>query len=533
MPKRLPDGSVVFIPQGEQSPFYYNETVRKYRREYTEFGFEYARSFKSHNIGGMVNYNQNKLYDPELAFLVPRGYQGLVGRVTYDFDQRYLAEFNIGYNGTENFAEGKRFGLFPAYSLGWLVSEESFFPKNNYVSMLKIRGSSGEVGNDQVGGDRFLYLPSSYGYTANYYNFGTFGVDLNGYQGSSEGKIGNPNLTWERARKTNIGVEMGLWKDHIKITADWFNETRDNILASLGTVPTIVGATLPAQNLGKMKNSGFDGDITYNNAINQFNYWVKANFTYAHNVVQFRDEASKMYVYQNQTGQRFGQNFGLIAEGFYNTWEEVNAPSRPISQWNSNKIQPGDVKYRDVNGDGYVNSDDAVPIGYSNFPEKTYGISMGGTYKGLDFSLLFQGADNVSVSYSRHARYGFREDAGVPDYILERSWTQERYEQGLPIDFPHLSEGDTNQKHNYTASSLWVRDASYVRLKNAELGYTLSGVIAKKLGITSVRFFANGNNLITWSNMLPGIDPESNVADTNWEPYPLTQTMNFGLNVRF
>src|SRR5690606_8495316 len=274
--------------------------------------------------------NQSKLFDPTLDFLVPQGYQGLVGRVTYDYANRYLAEFNIGYNGTENFAEGKRFGLFPAYSLGWVASEESFFPKTDYVSFLKIRGSIGEVGNDRIGGDRFLYMPSSYGY-ANQYYFGTVGVNSNPYRVSNEGKIGNPDLTWERARKMNIGVELGLWRDKIRITADLFQENRNNILASLGTVPTIVGANLPAYNLGKMKNSGFDGDISFNSRINEFIYWVKANYTYAHNVIEFRDEPSRTFSYQTRTGQRYGQFFGLVADGFYNTWEEVNDPSRPNS----------------------------------------------------------------------------------------------------------------------------------------------------------------------------------------------------------
>lgn len=223
----------------------------------------------------------------------------------------------------------------------------------------------------------------------------------------------------------------------------------------------------------------------------------------------------------------------MIFEGFYNTWEEVNDPNRPVSSWNANKIQPGDVKYRDVNSDGILDLDDMVPVGYSNFPEITFGLSLGGSYKGFDFSVLFQGADNVSVSYSRHARYGYREDAAVPNYILERSWTQERYEKGLPIEFPHLSVGDVSQKHNYIASNLWIRDAGYIRLKNVEIGYTLKKRFLNCLRLNSARIFLNGNNLFTWSQMLPGIDPESNVAKTSWEPYPLVRVFNWGLNINF
>ena len=532
IPERLPDGTVVYIPQGEESPIYYNESVAKFRREYGEFGFDYARSFGKHNLGGLVLYNQSKLHDPTLQYMIPQGVQGIVGRATYDYDSRYMLEYNLGYNGTENFAPGKRFGFFPAYSLGWVVSNEPYFSKNDILSYLKIRGSYGEVGNDKVGGERFLYLPSSYYYGNSYY-FGTVGVNFNSYPVANEGKIGNPDVTWERAKKTNLGAEINFWKNKIRIVADVFQEKRDNILASLGTVPIIVGATLPAYNLGKMKNRGFDGEISFNNNYRNFNYWIKGNYTFARNTIEFMDEPANPYSYLNRTGKRYGQNFGMLAVGFYNTWEEVNDPNRPASSWNNNKIQPGDVKYVDVNGDGILNSEDNVPIGYSNFPEKIFGVSFGGNVKGFDFSVLFQGADNVSVTYSRHARYGYREDATVPFYILEKSWTQERYEQGLPIEFPHLSVGDDFQKHNYTASSLWIRDASYLRLKNAEIGYTFRTDFLSRIGLNSARIFANGNNLITWSNMLPGVDPESNVAGTNSEPYPLVRVFNFGLNIKF
>ena len=194
-------------------------------------------------------------------------------------------------------------------------------------------------------------------------------------------------------------------------------------------------------------------------------------------------------------------------------------------------MQPGDVRYRDVNGDGIVNVDDMVPIGYSNFPEKIAGLSFGGDFKGFDFSVLFQSAWNVSVSYSRNFRYGYREEAGIADYILQHSWTYDRYMAGAPIYFPHLSEGDVIQVHNYQPSTLWIKDASYVRLKNAEIGYTIRGNLKAKLGIEAIRIYANGNNLLTWSSMIKGVDPESHVASTNNEPYPLTRTINFGLNV--
>ncbi|WP_080058409.1 SusC/RagA family TonB-linked outer membrane protein [Spirosoma aerolatum] len=540
---RLPDNSVNLVPQSADSPFSFGQTIGKTRRTYAQFGFDYKRAFGDHYVTALVNYNQTKYFDPTLAFLVPNGYQGVVGRATYGYKGRYLAEFTFGYNGTENFAPGNRFGFFPAYSLGWVASDESFFPKNDVVTYLKIRGSYGEVGNDKIGSDRFLYRPSAYvittaSGTGGYY-FGEVGSTSTRYNYSSEGKLGNPNVTWERAVKQNLGVEMSFWKGKIGLTADVFSEQRNNILANLGTVPVTVGATLPAYNLGRMKNHGFDADITYNDHIGNVNFWIKGNFTFARNTVEFQDEIKRPFSYQYRTGQRYGQFFGLVAEGLYNTWAEVNDANRPVSSWNNNRLQPGDIKYKDTNGDGIINDDDQVPIGYSNFPEKIFGISFGGNYKGFDISVLFQGAGNVSLAYNRRQIRGFFENSGAPEYLVN-SWSADRYEKGLPIQFPRLTQGDENN-HNNRFSTYWVRDASYVRLKNVEIGYNIPKTFLAKLGLSGTRVYANANNLITWSSVLPGVDPElSGTAPgsttqgvTNEEPYPLTRTINFGLNLKF
>lgn len=536
-------GEAIFLPQGQDGAFSVNETFGKNRKVYMEAGVNYSRSFGSHNVGALLLYNQSKYYSPDLAYLVPNGYQGIVGRVTYDYKNKYLAEVNVGYNGTENFAKGKRFGLFPAYSLGWVVSEEGFFPKTDWVSFLKIRGSYGEVGNDKIGGERFLYMPTAYlyysGTSVNYdtltpqYNLGTVGQDYTNYLLSAEGKIGNPDLTWERAVKMNIGFDMVLWGDRIKITADVFNESRKNILTTRSSLPVIVGADMPAYNLGKMKNYGFDGEITFRDKIGKFNYWIKGLYTFARNEIVEMDEVEPVYEYQRRTGQRYNQYFGLIAEGFFNTWEEVNDVNRPVYEFQNNKIQPGDVKYKDVNGDGKINSFDMVPIGYSDFPEVSFGISFGADYKGFDFSVLFSGATNVSLRASKTFRKGFMQEGGAIDYLKDYSWTPERYAEGAEIKFPHLAASDA-QVSNYQESTLWIRDASYLRLKNAEIGYSFTGEYMKKLGLQSARIYLNGNNLLTWSNLFPGEDPEiPSYSDGNYEPYPIVRTFNIGVNVKF
>ncbi|MFV0266083.1 MAG: SusC/RagA family TonB-linked outer membrane protein, partial [Draconibacterium sp.] len=532
------DGGYVLIPNGIETSWSYNEATDKNHRGYLEFGFDYVKSFGNHNVTGMVIYKQSKYYSPNLAYLIPNGYQGVAGRLTYDFKRRYLAEVNIGYEGTENFIKGERFGVFPAASLGWVVSEENFFPKNNILSYLKVRGTIGQVGNDKIGNisdpnSRFLYRPSSYSYIGGY-NFGTVGSTFNYYAGSTEDKIGNPGLTWERSTKWNVGFEVNLLSNTVQLIADWFNEKRDNILANRGTIPSIVGANLPAFNLGEMKNSGFEGEITYRGQIKKLNYWLKANYTYAHNVVEFMDEVNREYDYQYNTGLRYGQYFGLVADGFYNTWEEVNDPYRPVVSMQNNRVQPGDIRYKDINTDGIIDYDDWVPIGYSNFPEKIFGISFGGDFNGFDFSVLFQGAANVSMAASDRTKFGFKANSGAPESLLE-SWTQERYENGERITRPHVSIGDDVQKNNYMQSTFWIRDASYVRLKNVEIGYNLNNNLLNKWGISSVRLYINGSNLYTWCNLWQGVDPEfpDYIANSNREPYPVTSTYNFGFNINF
>lgn len=532
---RLPDGSVNLVPNSTEAQFSFSQSGTYNRRITAEFGIDYKRSFGNHNVTGLLLYNQQKTYDPGLAFLVPKGYQSFVGRATYDFKGRYLAEVNVGYNGTENFAPGKRFGLFPAYSLGWVASEESFFPKDAFVTLLKFRGSYGEVGNDNIGGTRFLYRPTSYTTFGNIYYFGNVGTNYTGFTGIREGATGNPDVTWERAIKRNLGLELWLWKDKIRFTGDVFDEKRSDILAVPRTISTISGLIQPATNLGKMENKGYELDISFSDKdkSGKFGYRIAANLSFARNKIIFQDEVPNIYPYQNRTGQRFGQNFGLIAEGIYNTWEEVNEPSRPIYQYANNKIQPGDLKYRDVNGDGMVNDFDAVPIGYSNIPEKTFGLTLGGNYKGFDLSILFQGVDNVSLYYSRfqrNANFGENPPASAPIFLNE-SWTPERYAAGLPINFPRFT---ISNSPNNVGSSFFLADASYLRIKNLELGYTLSATALKKVGISSCRIYANANNLYTWKKVYPGIDPENaNTGDVNTEPYPLVRTMNLGLNVKF
>ena len=548
---RLPNNEIFYIKQLDEQPFSFSQqNPDRSRRTTAEFAFDYRRSFGGHNVTGLLLYNQIKTFDPAFAFGVPNGYQSYVGRTTYDFKGRYLAEFSAAYNGTENFAPGNRFGFFPSYSLGWVPTAEKFFPKNNVLSFLKIRGSYGEVGNDQLSGDfltnansRFLYRPTAFTNNgpfasgAGFYYWGVVGGNYAQYNAIREGRANNPLLTWERALKSNLGIEANFWKSKINVVVDIFKETRDNILAVPQTVSAIAGTSLAAQNLGKMKNQGYEIDLTYRNNIKEFNYWVKGNFSFAKNTVLFQDEVTRAFAYQQRTGQQFGQLFGLVADGLYNTFEEVNDPKRPVSTFvGGNRIQPGDIKYIDQNGDGRIDFNDEVPIGNSTVPQKVYGVSLGGSWKGFDFSALFQGTGNVSLSYSRRANQAFFDvDPAAAAQYLSESWTQERFDAGLPIKFPRFAVGNgaNGFTHNYVNSTYWIRDASYVRLKNIELGYTFNQAFLRKLKISSTRLYVNANNIYTWSNVLPGIDPETPNLGANLEPYPLVRTVNVGININF
>lgn len=526
------DGSILFIPKGEPKQAGSSSSVGRNRRVYVEGGIEYVHNFSGHNLGGLFLYTQSKYYSPDLQYLIPNGYQGVVGRLTYDYRSRYMGEFNIGYNGTENFAVGKRFGWFPSASLGWALSDEPFFPRNPYVTLVKFRTSYGIVGNDKIGGDRFLYMPTSYSYYGGAYHFGVVGNSYNSYTGAEEGKIGNPSLTWETAGKLNVGVDMHLFSERLSIAVDWFLENRDNILCNRGTIPDIVGANMPAYNLGKMRNSGVEGEFTWSDsaASGSFRYWLKGNITYARNTILEQDEVNWAYPYQYRTGNRFGQIFGYVAEGLFNSWEEVNDANRPVYQWNSDKVQPGDIKYKDINGDGRIDDKDIVPIGYSTFPEMMFGLSFGFNWKGLDFSVLFQGASLVSTVPSRRTMRGFYTKTGANKDLL-KSWSAERYAAGQEIRYPRYSV--TNDTHNYVVSTYWVEDASYLRVKSMEIGYNFSAKAFSKVGISSMRVYLNGNNLLTFCNLYPGEDPEYPAVSANAEPYPLTRTFNLGLNVNF
>jgi len=477
----------------------------------------YNRTFGDHTVTGLLLAQQDQRIvngDP-----LPYNLRGVSTRLTYAYRNRYFTEFNAGYNGSEQFKKGNRFGFFPSISAGWLISEEHFLKDNPVVDLLKVRGSYGAVGNDRLGGRRFLYLDDTQR------GGGGYSGSLGGGNKINESFIGNPDLKWEIAKKANIGLELGLFHQ-LNLSIDVFNENRDNVLITRGTVPDINGlpiGALPPVNIGQVKNHGYEIELNYNKSFNpEFSILSKINFNYAKNKVVFADEAMRPtdYTYPYRvTGFPIGQPFGYINDGFFNTQEEIDQ----YASYNIGRApRPGDFRYLDVNGDNIIDERDQSPIGFSNIPQYTFGAAFGVNYKGFDLSVLFQGVLNVSQYFDMYDQQG----GNYFSQALE-SWTPERYAAGSPINFPALSTSATASQQ---VNTYFLFRKDFIRLKNAEIGYILPHGWSEKIGASKIRFYANGMNLFTWDKMdLKAFDPELGSRFN----YPIYRIVNFGVNVIF
>ena len=504
---------------------------------------DYNRKFGDHNVTAMLlYYMQNKIVNNE----VPFRYMGMSARATYDYKNKYLFEFNLGYNGSENFARGHRFGVFPAGSIGWVVSQEEFMKNVSWIDHLKLRASFGLVGNDQMPDNlRFAYLQYySSDDNMNIY----FGENRKPYGTTLiEGVFANPSLTWEKARKFNFGIDAEFFHQRLTLSIDVFKEHRYDILTSLDDdnklgFPYIVGQTAPIVNSGIVDNRGIEFQLSWDGRIGQhFRYWIRPNFTFARNKVKFCNEIS--YIDNNgrdcpwryQTGRRVGENFCYIFDHFVADQEEadrLNAMNGGSGFGRWGEVQPGDVVYNDMNGDGAVNNYDRAAVGNPRTPEIQYGIPVGMSYKGFDFSMLWQGSALCSVQLSGPAVWDFplydQSRIGKVRRMHLNRWTPET---AATATYPALHYGiHNNNKQQY--SSLFLYDATYIRLKNVEIGYTLPKAWTSKAGIQSVRIYAQGQNLLTFDRLGDvDMDPEIKNGDGSW--FPVQRVVNLGINMTF
>lgn len=501
----------------------YSKATSTTYKLYMEAQLNYARSFAKHDVTAMVLYNQNDYrYNSELA----KRYQGLVGRLTYGYDDRYLAEINAGYNGSENFIKGKRFGFFPAFSVGWRVSNEAFMEDTqNWLNNLKLRASYGQVGNDiyKVNGvdQRFLY-EEKWSQINNDYYFGSAGTT-----GIFEAQYPNLFVTWERAHKYNFGIEFGLWNGLLNGNIDFFHEKRNNILTQYLSRPQWVGVALAAGNLGETKNSGYEIELKHANHIgNDFNYSVGLTYSHASNEIVSMDEPASKTDYRKREGHPINQYFGLVCDGFV-TQADIDGGNLPVSTFGT--VKAGDLKYRDMNKDGFIDERDETFIGYSDIPENTFALTLGANYKGWGFSVMFQGVDHVSRYYDAEAMFAFVGGGKVKEHHLDR-WNPavSEAENLARAKYP-LLHYDSYGDHNQRGNSFFLKNGAFVRLKNIELSYTLPQNWIKVVGMSDCRLYVNANNLITWDHLDDLTDPESNGSNR----YPIMKTVNFGVNIKF
>lgn len=495
---------------------------------YVQGSINYARTFGKHNVTAMATAYR-RFWEGTSAD-IPYNVLGTAARATYSFDDRYLVEGNLGYNGSEQFAPSKRFGLFPSGSIGWIASNESFLKGNKYLTWLKFRASYGLVGNDSMGGLRFLYQDDNKIQSGNGFVQGLGGKIV------KEGLIGNKSITWELSKKMNLGVEIGLFKD-FRINVDYFTEKRDQILLKRRTVPSFQGVSsdyIPRVNMGKVDNHGVDVEVSYSHTFNRdFSISSRVNFGFNDNTAIELDEPmrSEEYAYQyHEEGFRLGQEFGYLIDwdspgnGYFTSQDEIDS-YYPYGF--GGKPRVGDFVYKDVNGDGVIDQKDLSPIGYSTtVPGLNYGISLGLNFKGIDFNVLFSGLGRYSKYYSGQGVVEWTKQGTYFDWT-RNGWTEERYKNGEKITYPAIS---TTKTVSHTENDFFIQNRSFLRLKNIELGYTLPERFLSKVGVKVLRVYVSGQNLFVWDNLrITHIDPEQN----NSYGYPITKNVTLGLNINF
>lgn len=502
----------------------------------------YNRKFGGHNVSGLLLANW---YTSRSAADTPSNSISYSGRFSYDYNSRYLLEISGAYNGSDRFSANNRFDFFPSMSLGWNIAEEPYakgFLNGLKVDMLKLRGSYGLSGADAVVGGVYTYLES---YKKDYdYPFGesTSTAKIPAYFLE---KIANENVKWEVEKKMNLGVDLRMFDNRLSLTYEYFYNKRSDILSKPQNIPLYAGymdGVLPYMNVGRTENHGWDLEVTWRSKIgNDFSYFLRGVVSYAKNKIVDMGENPSPYVLSMSTGRPIGTIFGYVADGFYNSQEEIdNGPYDKLRT-----CKPGDLRYKDISGpsgipDGVINEYDRVAIGNSR-PDRNYGLTIGFSYKGFDFSTLFQGATGASLNCQKVLTIGSTD--GRPRPIHLDRWTQYDGEGNLVTDPQQLIEMNKNAKfpilsdklgHNSATSTFWLRSADYLRWKNIEVGYTLPQKWTKKIMLNTVRFYGSAQNLITWSKLGDyEVDPESSQLGNPLDTYPQQRVYNIGCQISF
>jgi TonB-linked SusC/RagA family outer membrane protein len=517
---------------------YYAESVslgNAERNLYFQLMMQYNRSFENHNVSAMAMFSRNQY---EVGSDWPRKREDWVGRITYDYRQRYFLEVNGAYNGSEKFGPDYRFDFFPSIAGGWVISNERFFDNRaTWLDLLKVRYSYGLVGNDNVNtGSTWPYLTiwdtySVHPQESNYYGYpGAYTQ----YPRYNEGNPGNPDLKWETATKQNLGFEIAAFRNTLRLTVDLFNEFRDDMLLGAAerqsTVPPIFGKPAPPANVGKAKSHGAEFVLTYQNSIgNDFNFWIKTNWSVAISEVVYKESTELTLPHQRPEGKPLSQTVTGISTGFYNSWDDIYSATGGPDGSSNGFLLPGDMIMVDFNSDGKYNAnDDNVPYGYPTYPQNNYGISFGTDYKGLSFSANFVGAYNTtrkifSTGASSGAAFYF-DNTYVPVQLIKDTWTPE-YNNSDP-SYPALT---LFVKTYNPTGEYYEFDGSFIRLQAVELGYSLPKRWIDPMKISNLMVYVNGRNLFLWTKM-----PDDGVGfDNPGYNYPTKKQFNIGVNVQF
>lgn len=521
-----------------------NSSRDGYNKSNIQLGFNYDRLFNQHHVSVLALAQREVRGVQRNVANAPFANQGLVLSTKYNYKGKYFVEFNGAYNGSENFAAGKRYGFFPSVSAAYNVSEERFMKDIKWFSFLKIRGSWGKTGYSNpaaTGETRFLY-------NSNFTNGGS-GVNASGgasaanttvYFGNGtaptsnavvfQSQFGNPEITWENSVKRDLGVEASFFKNRLKLTADIYDEDRTDIaLRRTNSAPLIYGATLPIVNYGANYNKGYELELSYNTLKKDFNYGIQIQYSHYRNKIVIADQAVNLPDYQSVLGNRLNQFYGYQVIGFYQ--DAADIASSPVNNATGVKVIPGDLKYQDTNGDGAVDTQDRVAIGASDIPQGILGVEPTVSYKGFSLSALFQGAFEVNsavIPYDPNR-------AQVYEPMLTR-WQSpaDNETAGWPVAKPTAYPNNPS----YVLNSFLLQQSAYVKLRNVEVAYQLPAALSKKLGVQGVRLSATGQNLVTWTKYKGGLDPEiANGATagglSNSNIYPLSKVYNLSINVQF
>lgn len=520
-------GDTLYSGFGQTTSLSPEESVLSQFRNYAVQGFvNYDRTFGLQSLSAMVLFNADN-------FDIDRGYpntdaanqafpfksNSVSSRITYVHNQKYIAEFSAGYMGTENYPKGRRYGFFPAGSLGWIASNEAFLKNNQVISFLKLRVSYGLTGNENIGGQRFAFT-QRYPFGASYF----LGTGNTQAAGIGEGRRSNPEVTWEKEKKANIGLDLNLGK-RFGVVVDVFKNDRYDILASSnGTLPLFLGYNgFPDLNIGEATNKGYEVSVRYNsNGQKALQFFAEAIVSYATNKIVFNGEPQNPNTNIYKTGYAIGQPFGLQALGLFQSDAQVAAS--PIPQGVT--VKPGDIRYRDIGGpagvpDGIIDGNDATAIGKTSLPEYTAGLHTGLRFNGFDLDLLFQGVTGLTQYLGGSRFAAFQGSGQIAELALGR-WTPQT---AATATYPRLSSEVSNQ-NNYRFSSFWQRDGSFIKLRSAEIGYTISDKALKRLHLSGTRFFVNGTNLFTWDKIKEGD------ADALYG-YPQMRTLSIGARLHF